>query len=49
MLFIMVNSMKNYSHKKNCLTCDHTTGEVLTTTNNDYNNIYFKHLELDLT
>ena len=26
--------------KKNHLICDHTTGEVLTTTNNDYNNIY---------
>ena len=26
--------------KKNHLICDHTTGEVLTTTNNDYNNIH---------
>ena len=26
--------------KKNHLTCDHTTGEVLTTTNNDYNYKY---------
>ena len=26
--------------KKNCLTCDHTTGEVLTTTNNDYHYLY---------
>ena len=26
--------------KKNHLICDHTTGEVLTTINNDYNNIY---------
>ena len=25
--------------KKNHLICDHTTGEVLTTSNNDYNNI----------
>ena len=29
----------HYSHKKNRLACDHTTGEVLTTSDNDYNNI----------
>ena len=34
MLFIMVNSAKTFLIKKNCLTCDHTTEEVLTTTNN---------------
>ena len=31
--FIMVNS-KKHSHKKNCLTCDHTMREVLTTSIN---------------
>ena len=35
----MVNSAKNILIKKNRLTCDHTTGEVLTTFINDYNNI----------
>ena len=34
MLFIMVNSTKNILIKKNHLTCDHTTEEVLATTNN---------------
>ena len=37
--FTMVNSVKNILIKKNSLTCDHTTGEVLTTFNNDYNDI----------
>ena len=37
--FTMVNSAKNILIKKNCPTCDHTTGEVLTTSNNDYNDI----------
>ena len=32
--FIMVNSArKTFLNKKNCLTCDSTTEEVLTTTN----------------
>ena len=35
----MVNSAKNILNKKNRLTCDHTTEEVLTTLINDYNNI----------
>ena len=34
---IMVNSAKNILNKKNRLTCDHTTEEVLTTFNIDYN------------
>ena len=33
-------AQKTFLIKKNHLTCDHTTGEVLTTINNDYN---YKH------
>ena len=35
--FTMVNSAKTILTKKNRLTCDHTTGEVLTTFNINYN------------
>ena len=38
--FIMVNSAKTFLIKKNHLTCDSTTEEVLTTLNNDYKYIY---------
>ena len=41
--FIMVNSAKTILIKKNHLTCDHTTGDVLTTTNND-----FQHTHLNI-
>ena len=37
--YTMVNSMKNILIKKNRLTCDHTTEEVLTTFIIDYNDI----------
>ena len=37
--YTMVNSMKNILIKKNHLTCDHTTEEVLTTFIIDYNDI----------
>ena len=44
--FTMVNSTKKtFLIKKNCLTCDSTTGEVLTTTNKIP---ITKHIELDL-
>ena len=47
LLFIMVNSAKIYSNKKNCLTCDHTTEEVLTTT---ITHLSSKHIvEFDLS
>ena len=41
--FTMVNSMKNILIKKNHLTCDNTTEEVLTTSLYHYNNIYKEH------
>ena len=44
--FIMVNSAKNFLNKKNHLSCDSTTEEVLTTTNLPL--IKFKYTELDL-
>ena len=44
--FIMVNSTKNILNKKNRLTCDSTTEEVLTTTNLPL--IKIKYTELDL-
>ena len=44
--FTMVNSVKNILLKKNRLTCDSTTEEVLTTTNLPF--IKIKYTKLDL-
>ena len=42
----MVNSTKTILDKKNCLICDHTTGEVLTTINKRLSLHLFKLIEI---
>ena len=42
-------AQKTFLIKKNHLTCDHTTGEVLTTINNDFNYNYIYSYTWNLT